>query len=133
VAERSFSPEEVEALIPVLARVMEDLMSAQAEAVQARQALHAEQQRLTLAGGGVLDQRAWAEARSHLEREGKRIERGIEEVTRLGGVIKDLGMGLVDFPHLREGRVVNLCWKHGETTIQYWHGLDEGYAARKPL
>ena len=56
-----------------------------------------------------------------------------EDVARLGGVTKDLEAGLVDFPHLRDGDVVNLCWKHGETSIEHWHGLDEGFAKRKPL
>jgi hypothetical protein len=39
----------------------------------------------------------------------------------------------VDFPHLRAGRLVNLCWKYGETRVGFWHGFDEGYTARKPL
>jgi hypothetical protein len=55
------------------------------------------------------------------------------EITALGGVPKDLETGLVDFPHRRQGQVVNLCWKHGEKEIRYWHGLDEGFAGRKPL
>ncbi len=133
MADRYFSPREVEALIPALTEIMEDLMRAQAEAAEAREELHAEQQRLAMAGGGILDQTAWGGAKRRLERETRRIERGVGEVTKLGGVIKDLGMGLVDFAHRREGQVVNLCWKYGETAIRYWHGLDEGYPARKPL
>jgi hypothetical protein len=39
----------------------------------------------------------------------------------------------VDFPGLRGGHTVNLCWKYGERSIRFWHGLDEGYAGRKPL
>ena len=57
----------------------------------------------------------------------------LEEIHALGGVPKDIGLGLVDFPHRRDGRVVNLCWKHGESRVRWWHGLDEGYAARRPL
>ena len=63
----------------------------------------------------------------------RELRQGIEEIQGLGGVIKDLGLGLVDFAHLRDGRVVNLCWRYGEQRITHWHGLDEGYAARKPL
>jgi hypothetical protein len=133
VADRYFSPAEVEALIPVLTELMEDMMRAQAEATAARERLRGEQQRLAMAGGGVLDRGEWQEAKRRLEAETQRLEGGIAEVTKLGGVIKDFGMGLVDFPHQREGRVVNLCWKYGEKHIRYWHGLDEGYAARKPL
>ncbi len=133
MADRYFSPEEVAAFIPVLTRVMEDLMRAQVEAAEARAHLRGEQQRLAMAGGGILDQTGWREAKRRLEQGTRRIERGVGEVTKLGGVIKDLGAGLVDFAHRREGRVVNLCWKYGEKEIRYWHGLDEGYAARKPL
>ncbi len=43
------------------------------------------------------------------------------------------GSGLVDFLHLRDGREVNLCWRYGEERITHWHGLNEGYASRKPL
>jgi len=133
VAERYFLREEVEALIPRLTEVMDEMRRAQAEAAEAREMLRGEQQRLAMAGGGILDQSAWQEARRRLDREAQRLERGVAEITRLGGVIKDVGTGLVDFAHQREGRVVNLCWKYGETSIRFWHGLDEGYAARKPL
>ena len=82
---------------------------------------------------GAASSTTWQQAKERLEAETKRLERAVAEITKLGGVIKDVGMGLVDFPHRREGRVVNLCWRYGETKIRYWHGLDEGFAARKPL
>jgi hypothetical protein len=61
------------------------------------------------------------------------VQQGLEQVQALGGVPKDLGLGLVDFIHLRNGREVNLCWRYGEGKITHWHGLDEGYSSRKPL
>jgi hypothetical protein len=133
VAERYFSPRDVEALIPALTKIMGDVISAQAEASAVRERLHAEQQRIAMNGGGAIDQGFWRQGREDLERAGRRMQSRVEDVERLGGVIKDLGSGLVDFPHLRDGEVVNLCWKHGETAIEYWHGLDEGFAKRKPL
>jgi hypothetical protein len=68
-----------------------------------------------------------------LERATAAMREGLEAVQALGGVVKDLGIGLVDFPHLMRGQTVNLCWKYGEREIRFWHGLDEGYASRKPL
>jgi hypothetical protein len=133
VAERYFSVAEVEALIPALTQLMKRVMSANAEASQARERLQAEQQRIALAGGGVLDQRAWRTDRDRIERLTAEIQGALGEIVELGGVPKDLGLGLVDFLHLREGREVNLCWKYGEREIRHWHGLDEGYAGRKPL
>jgi len=57
----------------------------------------------------------------------------IESIQRYDCVLKDLNLGLVDFPALRGGQVVNLCWKMDEPTISFWHGTDEGFAARKSL
>lgn len=133
MAERHFEPAEVERLIPDLTRIVARLMQAQAEGTAARERLQAEQQRIGMAGGGLLDQVAWRRDAERIAGEGRAMEDGLGEIAALGGTVKDLGLGLVDFPHLRDGRVVNLCWKYGERSIGYWHGLDEGYAARKPL
>jgi hypothetical protein len=57
----------------------------------------------------------------------------IEAIQRHGCVVKDIDLGLVDFPALRGGQLVNLCWKMDEAQIGYWHGVEEGFAARKPL
>jgi hypothetical protein len=133
VAERYFSVADVEALIPELTRVMKRVMSANAEASEARARLQAEQRRIDLSGGGVLDRRAWRADKDRIERLTAEMQRGLGAIAELGGVPKDLGLGLVDFLHLRAGREVNLCWKYGEREIRHWHGLDEGYAGRKPL
>ena len=133
MAERYFSVADVEALIPELTRVMKQVMSANVEASEARERLQAEQRRIDLSGGGVLDRRAWRADKERIERLTAEMQRGLGAIAELGGVPKDLSLGLVDFLHLRNGREVNLCWKYGEREIRHWHGLDEGYAARKPL
>ena len=133
MAERYFSVADVEALIPELTRVMKQVMSANAEASEARERLQAEQRRIDLSGGGFLDRRAWRADKDRIERLTAEMQRGLGAIAELGGVPKDLSLGLVDFLHLRNGREVNLCWKFGEREIRHWHGLDEGYAGRKPL
>ena len=133
MADRHFAPEEVERLIPRLAGSMGRVLDAQAAGRQAQEWLDAEQQRITVSGGGIVDHAAWRARRRRVEESTRAMRKGLEEIRGLGGVIKDLGLGLVDFPHLREGREVNLCWRYGEQRITHWHGLDEGYAARKPL
>jgi hypothetical protein len=62
-----------------------------------------------------------------------RLHRSIERLQELGVVLKDLDMGLVDFPHEREGRVVFLCWHPPEERVMYWHEIEGGYAGRQPL
>ncbi|PYN20272.1 MAG: DUF2203 domain-containing protein [Candidatus Rokuibacteriota bacterium] len=133
MAERYFTAGDVEALIPRLTGIMERVMAAHTDAGAARDRLQAEQQRIAGAGGAVLDRRAWSAEKERIERLTSEIQRGLDEILKLGGVAKDLGLGLVDFPHLRRGEEVNLCWKYGEREIRHWHGLDEGYTGRKPL
>ena len=133
MTERYFTPAEVEALIPRLTQIMADVRALHAELATARERLNAEQERITMSGGGVLDARGWREDTDAIERLTGRIQARLQEIVRLGGAPKDLGLGLVDFPHVRNGEVVNLCWKYGERVITHWHRLDEGFAARKPL
>ena len=133
MAERTFEPDEVERLIPELTRLLTRLRDARAQAAAARERLEAEQRRIGLSGGGVLDQAAWRRDADAMAVHARELESGLQAIAGLGGTVKDLGLGLVDFPHERDGRIVNLCWKLGERAVRYWHGLDEGYAARKPL
>lgn len=128
-----FTPAEVDALIPRLTAIMERLRRAREEALAIRERLRAEQQRINFSGGGVVNQAQWRRDTETAERATRAVQKGLEEIQELGGVPKDLSLGLVDFPHLRRGEEVHLCWKYGEQAIRFWHGLDEGYAGRKPL
>ena len=128
-----FTPEEVETLIPRLTEIMEPLMERHREVLRLRAELAQEQRRIMLSGGGILYRDAWQDRTRRVAELTREIEEGISEAMSLGGVPKDLEIGLVDFPHLMDGREVNLCWRVGETTIGFWHGLNEGFADRKPL
>jgi hypothetical protein len=123
----------VERLIPRLTEIMAGVRAANGEVQAARRWLEAEHHRITMAGGGMVDQAAWRRATQRQGRGAETLRTGLEQIQELGGVTKDLELGLVDFLHLREGREVNLCWRYGEQRITHWHGLDEGYARRKPL
>ncbi len=57
----------------------------------------------------------------------------IGRIHELGVLLKDLDMGLLDFPHEREGRIVFLCWHPPEERVGYWHEIEAGYAGRRPL
>ena len=133
VTDRYFDAADVERLIPDLTRIMERIVPAHAEAESLARALGAERQRIALAGGAVVDREAWRKAAERVDVLRRVVSDGLRAITELGGTPKDLGLGLVDFPTLRDGRVVNLCWKLGESSVRWWHGLDEGYAGRKPL
>lgn len=57
----------------------------------------------------------------------------VDELQQLGVQMKDFRMGLVDFPHVRDGREVNLCWHLGEERIAFWHDLESGFSSRQPI
>jgi hypothetical protein len=61
------------------------------------------------------------------------IERLVDRIEAFGCIVKDIDLGLVDFPALLGGEQVWLCWKAGEASVQHWHGIDEGFRLRKPL
>ena len=61
------------------------------------------------------------------------IVRLIHRIESFGCIVKDIDLGLVDFPSTRSGEPVYLCWKAGEGRIEHWHGIEEGFRDRKPL
>lgn len=64
---------------------------------------------------------------------GREIDACVIEIHDAGAFVKDLEIGTLDFPSVREDHRVYLCWRVGEDAIRHWHGLDEGFAGRKPL
>ena len=57
----------------------------------------------------------------------------IQQIKEMGVLLKDVDKGLCDFPYMRQGRVVYLCWQLGEEAIEYWHDIETGFAGREPL
>lgn len=132
-AKRYFTLQEAETLIPRLEAIVGRLMDCRSEAGRLRASLQEEQRRVAVSGGFQLDREAWRERRERLEASAREMEARVEEILGLGAVPKDLELGLVDFPFLLGDQQVNLCWRFGEKRIRFWHGLDEGFAGRKPL
>ena len=63
----------------------------------------------------------------------EQFRQAVQRIEARGCHLKGLDPGLIDFPHLRDGREVYLCWRFGEPEIQYWHEMDTGFSGRKPL
>jgi len=83
--------------------------------------------------GGDMQPSDLREAAATIQREAAAIADCVERIDEAGAQIKSLEEGLLDFPALRGDEDVLLCWKLGEDEIRYWHGVDEGFAGRKPL
>jgi hypothetical protein len=133
VSERLFTPADVDALVPRLSELMGRGMDRHRQATELERRLREEQARIRVSGGELIDRRDWKARAERLDGLGIEVRAVLEEVARLGGATKDLETGLVDFPGLVDGETVNLCWKHGETAVGFWHRRDEGFAQRKPL
>jgi hypothetical protein len=83
--------------------------------------------------GGGIDASVLAEAEEAEQRERVEVARCVNAIHGRGAIVKDVDEGLVDFPALREGEEILLCWRLGEDEVAYWHGLEEGFAGRKQL
>ncbi|HLE50421.1 MAG TPA: DUF2203 domain-containing protein [Anaerolineales bacterium] len=74
-----------------------------------------------------------SQAANQVETEFHRLNQLVHRLQATGAVLKDIDLGLIDFPGLRDGREIYLCWKFDEDRIRYWHDLDSGFAGRQPL
>jgi len=132
VPQRLFTLEEAgEALEEVrpLAEQMVEHRRALAEAMERQEQLQAR-----IGGnGGLLSPADLVEAQEEVEREAAGIAICIERINRAGAIVKDVDSGLVDFPSLRDGEEVLLCWRVGEDEIGWWHRPEDGFAGRRPL
>jgi hypothetical protein len=132
MAERHFTPEEANEALERVRPVAESLV-AHRRAFTVAAARRARLSQRISGNGGDFDPQEPSELDEQLEREAEAVARAVEELQGLGVLVKDLDRGLVDFPALRDGEEVLLCWQVGEAEVAYWHGLEEGFAGRKPL
>ena len=83
-------------------------------------------------GGGVRPHEV-DRLQATIDAEAAEVVRCVEKLQALGVLVKDLDEGLIDFPALRGGEEVLLCWRLGEEEVAFWHTVEEGFAGRKPL
>lgn len=130
---RRFTLEEAESLLPEIEKSLREANSLKSAFDQAQRELQAITQRVIMLGGVLLDREATQLIRMRAETSAERLKAAISSIQETGCIIKDLDIGLVDFPTLFHGEEVYLCWKLGEPGIGFWHGTDEGFAGRKPI
>jgi hypothetical protein len=132
VPSRHFTPEEANALLTEVRPVAERLVRHRRMLARSQSARTQIVSRIAGNGGGV-DPGELAELDERIGKELAGVARCVNAIHELGAVVKDPDEGLVDFPARIDGREAYLCWKLGEDAIEYWHGIDEGFAGRKPL
>src|SRR6476646_10186090 len=133
MADRSFTLEEDQSLLPVL----ESLLRTAIDGRKLIEAVDAELQdlahRVFLSGGLLVNIVQVARRKAEREKAIHRVKDTLAEVDATGVQVKDLDIGLLDFPCDVEGHTVLLCWKLGEKGITHWHDTGEGFAGRKPI
>ena len=129
-----FTPEEASAALELVRPLVERLV--ERHRAYARQTAKLEGVRAKVLGnGGGLNPRRVVEAERAAAEAAAAVRAAVEEIEALGAQVKDLETGLVDFParHPDDGSIVLLCWRLGEDDVEHWHGVDAGFAGRKPL
>jgi len=131
VTRRYFNLEDAQALLPRLSEMLDALRRLRDQALLKKSQLDQLWTRLD-AGEPVLT------ALGEQQREMDRLSAGLvsvaKDVEATGCILRDVDMGLVDFPfRTPRGVAVFLCWRRGEPAIAFWHGVEEGYGGRKPL
>lgn len=130
---RYFSLREAQDLLPVLEKEFRQALRIKQELEAAASGLAGYSQHLSLAGGAIVDQRKFLSLRSRRDALARRLKEVIDGIQEYGCQVKDLDLGLLDFPTLYRGKEVCLCWRLGEPEIAFWHEVDEGYKGRKPI
>jgi hypothetical protein len=133
MADRSFTLDEAQSLLPIL----ESLLRTAIEGKKLIETVEAELQELAhrvfLSGGLLVNIIQVARRKAEREKTIQRVKDTLAEIDATGVQVKDLDIGLLDFPCQVEGRTVLLCWKLGEQGITHWHDTSEGFAGRKPI
>ena len=70
---------------------------------------------------------------SRMVQDFEKLDALVHQIQETGALIKDINIGLMNFPALRDGREVYLCWQYGEGDIAFWHEVEAGYAGRRPI
>ncbi len=130
---RLFTLQEAQALLPQVERWLRSAIENRKSAFQMDEQLNALLMRINLQGGILPDVNRAAELKTGKEQSLDRLKKALSEIEEAGCLVKDLEIGLVDFPTLFDGAEVYLCWKLGESQIGFWHHTHEGFAGRKSI
>jgi hypothetical protein len=132
--DKTFTIDEANALLPILDTLLKRAMDAKSRIEEIDAKMQVLVQKLFLMGGMLVDTARVNARKAEREQMLQQIRDAVAEISVSGVQVKDLDLGLLDFPCVIAGETVLLCWKFGERhRIGHWHGLEEGFAGRKPI
>ena len=133
MSDRIFTLDEAHLLLPILESLLRQGINGKKLIEDVDDELQETAHRVFLNGGTMLNVVHLARRKAEREKAIRRVKDALAEIDATGVQVKDLDLGLLDFPCKVDGEILLLCWKLGETAIAHWHGTNEGYIARKPI
>jgi hypothetical protein len=133
MSQRTFTLDEAQVLLPVLESLLRRSIAGKQLVEKIEGEFQEVSQRIFLAGGTRVDIAHLAVRKAEKEKTLQRVKDALAEIDSTGVQVKDLDVGLLDFPCRVRDQVILLCWKLGEKQITHWHGQEEGFKARKPI
>ena len=130
---RYFTLAQAERALPGIERALRDAIAFRAEHQKADEEFRGFTQNIMMMGGTQVDHGRVNAIKSRKEQSLVSLRRKFEEIQETGVLVKDLDAGLIDFPTLYKEQEVYLCWRFGESAIEFWHGVDEGFRGRKKI
>src|SRR6202042_387110 len=133
MSHRTFTLDEAQMLLPILESLLKQAIHGKKLIEDVDDELQETAHRVFLNGGTMLNVVHLARRKAEREKAIRRVKDALAEIDATGVQVKDLDIGLLDFPCKVDGEILLLCWKLGETAIAHWHGTNEGFAGRKPI
>jgi hypothetical protein len=133
MATRTFTLQDAQVLLPTLESLLRTAIQSKKLIEDVEAELQDVAHRVFLNGGTLVNVVQVARRKAERERAVQRAKDAIAEIHATGVQVKDIDIGLLDFPCKVEGEIVLLCWKLGEEKITHWHSTEEGFAGRKPI
>lgn len=133
MSDRTFTLDEAQMLLPILESLFRQAINGKKLIEDVDNELQETAHRVFLNGGTNLNVVHLARRKAERERAIRRVKDALAEIDATGVHVKDLDIGLLDFPCKVEGEILLLCWRLGEPTITHWHSTNEGFAGRKPI
>jgi hypothetical protein len=130
---KTFTLDEAQALLPVLESLLKRAIDGKRAADSIEERLQELNKKIFLTGGLMVDVAKVRRQRSSLEQHVQQAKDSLDEIDAIGVQVKDLDTGLLDFPCEVNGETVLLCWRMGESRIDFWHTLESGFRGRQPI
>jgi hypothetical protein len=133
MADRTFTLDEAQMLLPILESLLRQAINGKKLIEDVDNELQETAHRVFLNGGTMLNVVHLARRKAEREKSIRRVKDALAEIDSTGVQVKDIDIGLLDFPCKVESEILLLCWKLGESAITHWHNTTEGFASRKPI